>query len=589
MGTKLRSLLRPGAALAVAALSGIGITAPLPGAPDASAAPAQSASYTAIQPCRLVDTRSNLGTNVIAANTLLVKTKGVCNVPNGATALSVTLTIADPVAAGFLTAWPADQAQPVVSSLNFTTGQQRANGSIVRVDADGQFKVFTNVPTAVIVDVVGAFLPATSAKAGRLTPVSPPTRVFDSRKTTKLAVNSSITLPLPGGVPSDAIALALNVTITESNGAGFVSEYPAGTERPNSSILNVDGVNQTRAAAGIFPVSPSGFTLYVSGGAHIVVDIFGYFTGPSASSSADGLYTAYDPARLLDTRGPSPLGSGVPLYAQGGVEVPASGGGTLAYNITSVNGDAGYLTTYPAGTAIPNTSTVNSVGGGDTVANFSITQVSDRGLGIFAQSQGHVLVDLQGWFSGPKATVTNPVPPSNNPPGGGGGGGGNTGTDGAGSKTDPAPPGVGSKGETYAACTHGNIDTINNRRAQAGVAPLVRNVLAETFACQWAIKMAQDFSTKGTAALAHSLPADRNNWIYSPAAQAPPTQCGVGENVAFSTGTDPALLFDLWFKSPPHLANILDADYKMAGNAFVVRTESDGQVTIWGVTEFGIC
>ena len=56
---------------------------------------------------------------------------------------------------------------------------------------------------------------------------------------------------------------------------------------PTSSILNVDQPNQTRAAAGIFPVSSSGVALYLSGGGHIVVDLLGYFTGPSAGASTD--------------------------------------------------------------------------------------------------------------------------------------------------------------------------------------------------------------------------------------------------------------------------------------------------------------
>ena len=126
---------------------------------------------------------------------------------------------------------------------------------------------------------------------------------------------------------------------------------------PTSSILNVDQAGQTRAAAGIFPVSDSGVALFISGGGHIVVDLLGYFTGPSAAAGTDGLYTAFDPTRLLDTRGTSPLGNGVPLYPGGGLELAVSQGGSMAYNVTSVEGVGGFVTAFPAGTARPNTST----------------------------------------------------------------------------------------------------------------------------------------------------------------------------------------------------------------------------------------
>ena len=277
------------------------------------AAPVASAAYVSVQPCRLADTRLADGYERIDALTLQILARGVCGIPANATSVALTLTVVGPQAAGFLTAWPADQARPVVSNVNFDVGQIRANGSITRVDASGAFRVFTSAPADVVVDVVGAFVPASAAAAGRFV-ARPSTRLYDSRSGPALAPGATTTLPLPAGVPADAVAMALNVTITESSAPGFVTEFPAGRQMPTSSILNVDQAGQTRAAAGIFPVSPTGVALYLSGGGHIVVDLLGYFTGPSAGSGTDGLFTAYDPTRLLDTRGQSPLGNGVPLY-----------------------------------------------------------------------------------------------------------------------------------------------------------------------------------------------------------------------------------------------------------------------------------
>jgi Cysteine-rich secretory protein family len=510
------------------------------------AAPTATAAYVSLQPCRLADTRINSGFARLDGLTLQVQARGLCGVPSNATSLALTLTVDRPQAAGFLTAWPADQARPVVSTLNFNAGQIRANSSITRVDSSGNFKVFTSVPSQVVVDVVGAFVPASTAVSGRFVARSS-MRLFDSRPGPKLGAGANITVPLPAGIPADAIALALNVTVTESAGPGFVTEYPAGQRMPTSSILNVDQPNQTRAAAGIFPVSSAGVSLFLSGGGHIVVDLLGYFTGPSAGSGTDGLFTAFDPTRLLDTRNTSPLGNGVPLFPGGGLELPVSQGGSIVYNVTSVNGGSGFVTAFPAGTARPSTSTVNSVGNGDVVANFAITQVSNRGLGFYSQIQTHLVADLEGWFSGPAATATQ-SPPANTPP--------------------PAPL-IG-----YSTCVNDGLSAVNSTRASVGVAPLNNNAAAQDFACSWALQLAS-----APAVFAHSSAPNRDAAVGCPS----------GENIAAATGTAPSTLMSLWNGSPPHLANIENTSYHSAGLGFVVRTDPNGAQTIYGVTVFALC
>ena len=510
------------------------------------AAPVASAAYVSVQPCRLADTRLAGGYARLDALTVQISARGVCGVPDNATSVALTLTVVGPQAAGFLTAWPADQARPVVSNVNFELGQIRANGSITRVDVSGAFRVFTSAPANVVVDVVGAFVPASAAAAGRFV-ARPSTRMYDSRSGPRLAPGATTTLALPAGVPADAVAMALNVTITESSAPGFVTEFPAGRQMPTSSILDVDQAGQTRAAAGIFPASPTGVVLYLSGGGHIVVDLLGYFTGPSAGSGTDGLFTAYDPTRLLDTRGQSPLGNSVPLYPGGGLDLAVSQGGSIAYNVTSVDGTGGYITAFPAGTPRPNTSTVNSVGGGDVVANFAITQVSNRGLGFFSQSQTHLLADLQGWFSGPSATATQ-SPPANTPP--------------------PAPQ-VG-----YSPCISDGLSSLNATRAAAGVASLALNPAAQGFACLYALQLAQ-----ANNGLVHSDSATRDAAVGCPA----------GENLAEASGTSTSLLISMWYNSAPHMANVKNAIYHSAGLGFVVRTDASGTQVIYGSTVFALC
>lgn len=544
---------RLGKALASLSIAALALSSAFAGSEPATAAgPAASAAYVAVQPCRLADTRLSSGYTVVDALTLQVPSRGVCGVPAGATSLALILTVVGPQGSGFLTAWPASQARPTVSNVNFMANQVRANGSITRLDGNGAFRVYTSVPAQVVVDVVGAFVPATSASSGRFV-ARPSTRLFDSRGGAKFAPGSSFGVPLPSGVPQDAVALALNITVTESTGPGFVTEFPAGRQMPESSILNVDGAGQTRAAAGIFPASPSGVALFVSGGGHIVVDLLGYFTGPSAGAGTDGLFTAYDPTRLLDTRGVSPLGNGVPLYSGGGLELATSQGGSLAYNITAVDGNAGYITAYPAGADKPATSTVNSVGFGDVVANFAITQVSTRGLGLFTQAQTHAVVDLQGWFSGPSATTAQTPPVNVAPP------------------VNAVPP---ASGPTFSTCVSAGLDTFNSTREAIGVAALATNANAQSFACASALQLAQ-----ANNGLVHS----------GSAARAAAIGCSAGENIALAGGSSPSLLISMWYNSAPHLANIQNAIYRSAGVAFVIRTEPNGYQSIWGVADFAVC
>ncbi len=531
---------------------GVTVTTQLWSPIRAQAASATAATFVPVAPCRLADTRpgSTGGYSRVDALTISIATSQRCGIPSGATSLTLTLTVVQPQAAGFLTAWPANQARPTVSNLNFQGGQIRANGSITKIDATGSLRVFTSAPAYVIVDVVGAFVPNAARTAGRFVPRSS-SRIYDSRPNQLLGPGGSVTIPLPAGVPSDAVALALNVTVTESLFPGFVTAFPAGTQRPFASILNVDASQQTRAAGGIFPVSSAGVTLFLSGGGHVVVDYSGYFTGPSAAAGNDGLFTASDPTRLMDTRLSSPLGVNVPIYPLSGVEMPATQAGAMAYNVTSVEGNLGYIRAFPAGTSQPTTSTLNTMGQGDVVANFAITQSSTRGFDFWSQPQTHLVVDLQGWFSGSSVNATLP-PPSNTPP-------------------PPPPP---TNGVTYSACSHDGLDRINAERARYGVSQLYVNPAAEAFACMWALQLAQVGS-----GLVHSDTATRDAAVG----------CQTGENIAFASGTSTSVLMDLWFASAPHHTNIVYSLYSGVGLGYITRFDPVNGTRTYGVTDFALC
>ena len=124
--------------------------------------------YHAITPCRVADTRGpnglNGGPNIFGNNVPRnFQVKGVCGVPSTANAATLNVTIASPTSGGFLTLWPAGGAQPVVSTLNFTsTDSALANGAIVPLADNGSapdLSVYMggSGTVHVILDVTGYF------------------------------------------------------------------------------------------------------------------------------------------------------------------------------------------------------------------------------------------------------------------------------------------------------------------------------------------------------------------------------------------------------------------------------------------------
>lgn len=95
------------------------------------------------------------------------------------------------------------------------------------------------------------------------------------------AAGSVTVVPVAGraGVPGGAAAVALNVTVTQAGGAGYVSVYPCGAERPNASNLNFVA-GQTLANAVMVKVGEgAAVCVFVSEATQLIVDIGGYFPG----------------------------------------------------------------------------------------------------------------------------------------------------------------------------------------------------------------------------------------------------------------------------------------------------------------------
>lgn len=132
--------------------------------------------YTAVTPCRIVDTRVAGG--AFGANTSRTFDvdgatyaaqggfNGSCNIPFGVpSAVAMTVTVTNTGAPGYITAWGLG-TQPLSSVLNFFAGQTTANTSIVPVvpGSGNDFSIFASASADVVIDVVGYFAaPAATA------------------------------------------------------------------------------------------------------------------------------------------------------------------------------------------------------------------------------------------------------------------------------------------------------------------------------------------------------------------------------------------------------------------------------------------
>jgi hypothetical protein len=380
-----------------------------------------TSAFVAVGPHRLADTRSEpCGCVRLDEFTIRVPVAERFDIPDEITAAAVTITTTNVGADGFVTAFPSGTPVPSTSALNPRARSDLANSAIVVVGEDGSIDVRSTlrIDAAIdlVVDVTGVFVPDNRSRAGRFVAVAP-TRISDSRTqgapATGVAPGTTISLPLPSGVATDATAIAINVTTVGGLRTGFLSARPAGLESATTSFMNPDGSGRARAAAVIVPVSPNGFVITTSAGGHVIVDIVGWFTGPSAPDSDDGLFVATAPTRRVDSRSDAPR-----LWPNGTRELEIDfDAAAIASNVTiDRTDDSGFITAYPAGTPLPTASTINGLGVNDTVANFAITPISNRGSAYFSDRGTDLIVDITGYFTGTPMTATLPVPPNVPPP-----------------------------------------------------------------------------------------------------------------------------------------------------------------------------
>lgn len=254
-----------------------------------------------------------------------------------------------------------------------------------------------------------------------MNPVTP-TRILDTRiglgsAASPVRPGSSIAVRVlgEGGVPVSGVeAVAINVTVTEPTAPSFVTVWPTGSPRPETSSLNMLP-GQTTPNLVISKVGADGaISMYNAfGSTHLVADVVGW-------SGTSGHLRALQPDRVLDTRasigvpGTIPVGpdSSIEIALAGRSGLPEHGVGAVVLNVTVTGAtEPSFITVWPSGQPRPLASSLITLPG-ETNPNLVISRVGPGGrVSLYnAFGSSHLVADVVGFVpSGGAYVPINPT------------------------------------------------------------------------------------------------------------------------------------------------------------------------------------
>jgi len=129
--------------------------------PDAS-----GATYVSLAPARILDTRSNTGLSgtFTSAVPRSLQVTGAGGVPSGAIAVTGNVTVTNQSSAGIVSLTTVSTPSPTTSTINFPTGDNRANGVTAPLGSGGVLWItymgsVGGTTTDLLFDVTGYFVP----------------------------------------------------------------------------------------------------------------------------------------------------------------------------------------------------------------------------------------------------------------------------------------------------------------------------------------------------------------------------------------------------------------------------------------------
>jgi hypothetical protein len=408
--------------------------ATLPSSVTTEASPATALASSSFVPLpgvpRLLITRVSTGP-IRGGDTVDVQVTGRGGIPStGVSAVVLTLEAYLAEHSGWAVVYPAGDPRPATSTVNYVPGRGTANSAVVPVGVDGKVTIYASATSQFHLAAQGYYLgsPAYVPVSSAYVPVRP-TRVLDTRHglgaaEAPVAGGTSLPLTVAGtaGVPADAAAVVLNVTVPKPHARGFVTVYPDGSPRPWSSAINF-GRDQTLAGMVVAKVGDGGqVDLYTSATTNLVADVLGWV--PAGSS-----YYPLTPRRSMDTKtglgdpivwhpwddgvGPATATdpwtvAGFELAGRAGVPADAA---AVLVTVTIVGAPTkGSSVAYPVGASLPMGRTLSFVPGEAIASTAVVVPGRDGRVRVFATCKpGRMIVDVVGYWAAlvPKVTHTS--------------------------------------------------------------------------------------------------------------------------------------------------------------------------------------
>ncbi len=391
--------------------------------------------YPLARPVRLLDTRPGASPNacfqpnapIAGGTSRLQPARGTCeglNIPANATTITGHITTVQS-GGGFLTLYPSDAPQPMVTNSNYLPNEILNNAFTVGLGAsDGAFKLFVSSNTDVVIDVTGYYAPP-SASGLYFHPLPKPIRLLETRtgfsgcQTPGAPLQTATTRTQTGvltcdgvTIPTGALALVGNATTTNSTGSGYLTLWPADAVQPFASSSNfAAGIN--RNAPFTVGLSLNGeFNIYTARTTDLVIDVMGYYSTEANDANGQGLLfnSLGSPLRLLDTRAaqsacyqPGAPMTGGTVYTQE-TQIPCTNltptARGLVGNVSALNASAnGYLTFWPSNAPQPTVATSNYQTGRVFNRHFTVGLGTDAAFKRFAASNTDVIIDISGFFA----------------------------------------------------------------------------------------------------------------------------------------------------------------------------------------------
>jgi hypothetical protein len=252
--------------------------------------PADS-TYRSVRPARLFNSVPGYPTvsgpststgRVAAGSVVRIPVVGVRGVP--ATAAGVTLAIASstPLAPGTATVFACGTARPDAISLQVRGAVASANLAIADLGTGGAVCLTTSVDTHLAVGLLGWFPAAsdfTAVRPARLvdTRISGATVDGEGRRVGRVAAGSVRRIPIAGrgGIPADATAVTMTVTVVGPRASGDLTVYACDAQRPSVRTLRYVATKSATTAA-FARLVDGDLCIYSSGAAHVMVDVTGW-------------------------------------------------------------------------------------------------------------------------------------------------------------------------------------------------------------------------------------------------------------------------------------------------------------------------